>query len=198
MHWTEIVKAIHGCKKTRIKFQENLKRKTMTNLSEKIVGFIAVILVFMVSCAPISKESYMERYKEFIDEVKKESGEYDDDDWAKADEKYLKYSEEWYLKFESELTMKDEVKIASWNVQYNALRGANALKDVFSLMFDEEEGLVSFLREEYSGDVKSMSDDLKAKMAYYKKNQMEDDLNELRKAIKTASDSIPELVKLLK
>lgn len=160
--------------------------------------FFMFIGIMVIGCQPFTKESYLEKYKEFILEIKTESGDYDDDDWAKADEKYLKYSEEWYLKFESELTIKDELKITGWNLQYNTLKGTKAMKDIFSMMFDEEEGLVTFLREEYSDDVKSMTDDLKEKMAYYKENEMEDDLNELKKAIETASDSIPELVKLLK
>lgn len=157
-----------------------------------------ILLLFLVACAPMSKETYMANYKEFVEEVKKESSEYNDDDWAKADEKYLKYSEEWYTKFESELTMKDELKIASWGVQYNAKKGTKAMKDVFSFMFDDEDGLLTFLHDEYSDDVNSMANDLKEKLAYYKENQMEEDLNELKAAIKTASDSIPELVKLLK
>ena len=157
-----------------------------------------ILLLFLVACAPMSKETYMANYKEFVEEVKKESSEYNDDDWIKAAEKYLKYSEDWYTKFESELTIKDELKIASWGLQFNAAKGTKAMKDAFNFMFDEEDGLVTFLRDEYSDDVNAMTNDLKEKMAHYKNNQMEDDLKNLMEAIKTASDSIPELVELLR
>ena len=32
-----------------------------------------ILLLFLVACAPMSKETYMANYKEFVEEVKKES-----------------------------------------------------------------------------------------------------------------------------
>lgn len=166
------------------------------NLFASTVSLL-LIGIMAIGCQPFTKESYLEKYKEFITEVKTESGDYDDKDWEKAEERYLKFSEEWYTKFEPEITVKEEFKIASWNVQYNALKGTSTLKDFVNFMFDDEDGLVTFLKEEYSDDVDALADDLKKKMDHYRKNQMEDDLNALKETIKSATDSIPELEKLL-
>ncbi len=164
----------------------------------KLHFVVALMLWVLVACAPKSKEKYLADYKEFVEEVKREHGEYDDEDWAWADENFLKYSKEWHSKFADELTLKEELKVSRLNLQYNALRGSKDLKDLFDTMFDEEDGLIPILRDEYGDDVKSMAEDLKEKMIYYRENHMEDDLNELKKAVEAASDTIPELMEWLK
>jgi hypothetical protein len=70
----------------------------------------------------MSKESYIDRYEAFIEEVSNERDSYTDDDWKDADEKYEKYNKEWYDKFESELSWKEKLKITKYSTQYNIYR----------------------------------------------------------------------------
>lgn len=155
-------------------------------------------LIYFSSCSPMSKESYIAEYKEFITEIKENSKTYDDAAWAEADERFQMYSEEYYAKFENDLTMKEELTLASYALQYGTLRTTQAMRDLAGFIFDEEDGLLTFLRDEYSDDVEAFMSDLVDEFTYYKENQMEEDLEKLKKAIDEASNSLPELKVLLK
>lgn len=159
--------------------------------------FISATLLFATSCAPMTKERYLAEYKEFIEEVKANSKNYGDGNWASADEQFQIYSEEYYTKFEDEFTMKEKLTLASWSIQYGTLRSTKAIKDMMGFVFDEEDGLLTFLREEYNDDVQALVSDLSDEITYYRENQMEEDLTKLKNALNQAAESIPELEILL-
>ena len=82
------------------------------------LGFLALALALMISCSPTSKESYMDKYVSFLDEVSKEYKDYTPGDWEKMDEKFEKFNGEWYRKYEQEFTFKEELKLQAYKMKY--------------------------------------------------------------------------------
>jgi hypothetical protein len=170
-------------------------------MKNRINGSIVICVFFIAlllsSCQPRSREAYLEAYKEFIVAVREDGQDYEESDWQEADEEYDEFSGELYDTFESELTVKDKLQIASWGIQYNALKGTKTVNDLVDFMIDDEDGLLTFFQDEYKDDAEGLAENLKKKMDHYRENEMEDDLNTLMETIKSVSDSIPELQKLL-
>lgn len=81
-------------------------------------GFLALVMAMMISCAPTSKENYMEKYVSFLDEVSMEYKDYTPKDWEAMDEKFEKFNGEWYQKYEQELSFKDELKLQGYKMKY--------------------------------------------------------------------------------
>lgn len=143
--------------------------KTLSKFS-----FLALALVMMISCAPTSKESYMEKYVSFLDEVSQEYKDYTTEDWGKMDEKFEKLNGEWYRKYEQELSFKDELKLQGYKLKYayyrtlsegkSALDGMRENIDVEQMKKDVEEGAEEFKKaaEEFvnSIDMKKVQKDL--------------------------------------
>jgi|GEM_PF-1045013 len=170
-----------------------MKNSSITSI---IISF-SVIVLLLSSCQPRSREAYLEDYKEFIVSVREDGQTYDESDWQEVDEEYAELSGEFYETFEPELTVKDKLQIASWNIQYNALKGTKTINDLVDFMIDDEDGLLTFFQDEYKDDAEGLVENLKGKMDHYRENEMEDDLYTLKETIKSVSDSIPELQKLL-
>ncbi len=82
------------------------------------LGFLALVMAMMISCAPTSKENYMEKYVSFLDEVSMEYKDYTPKDWEAMDEKFEKFNGEWYQKYEQELSFKDELKLQGYKMKY--------------------------------------------------------------------------------
>ena len=79
------------------------------------------IFVF-AACSPMSKDMYMKRYADFVEEISAKASSYAADDWDKYDQKYKKYSDVWYKKFQTELTASDKLLLAGYKVKYNYYR----------------------------------------------------------------------------
>lgn len=84
---------------------------------------LILIASAIVSCAPLSKDSYMERYAKFMTEVSQNASSYTENDWIKHDKQYYKYSEELYQKFCAELTTSDKLTLAGYKIKYSYYRG---------------------------------------------------------------------------
>lgn len=80
--------------------------------------FLAFAMAMMISCAPTSKEKYMEKYVLFLDKVSQEYKDYTPKDWEAMDEKFDKFNGEWYHKYEQELSFKDELKLQGYKMKY--------------------------------------------------------------------------------
>ena len=86
---------------------------------------LALTLLAFVACAPMSKESYMEHYSEFMKEVDLNASNYTEKDWTKQDKMYQKYSDEWYKKYQAEFTTSDKIVLAGYKIKYSYYRGRN-------------------------------------------------------------------------
>ena len=156
-----------------------------------------IISLLLSSCQPRSREAYLEDYKEFIIAIREDGQDYEEADWQEADEEYVELSGELFELFEEELTVKDKLQITSWSIQYNTIKGTRTVNDLVDFMINDEDGLLTLFQEEYRDDAEGLAEDLRKKMDHYRENEMEDDLNTLMETIKSVSDSIPELQKLL-
>lgn len=90
-------------------------------LFAKVVAVVFVVAV-LFSCAPMSKDSYLESYKEFVDEVGDNYKNYTTDDWKAKDAKYEKYVGEWYDKYKDEMTFKETLSVGGYSTKYNAYK----------------------------------------------------------------------------
>ncbi|NDV58675.1 DUF6565 domain-containing protein [Bacteroides sp. 519] len=143
--------------------------------------FIIVIAIMMMACSPTSKESYLNKYDSFITEITKNHKLYDQKDWKKKAEEYNKFAGEWYDKFEDELSLKDEVKIKSYQVKWHYYSN---LSDISSTVKELLEVL----------DVKG----LKKQIQYYIDNDMHNDLKGLYKdAIKAGKETKDVVIEIL-
>lgn len=89
-----------------------------------LIATAVLVTVFFVikNSSPFSKESYLEDYKEFIEEVSNENDTYSDEDWEEADEQFEKFNEEWYAKFEEELSFTEKITVTKYNAEYKIYR----------------------------------------------------------------------------
>lgn len=139
------------------------------------VLFVSMVFV-MSSCAPQTKESYMENYRQFITEVERDCEGYSEEDWYRADESFDKFRGEYYYLFEDEFDWKDEVVLAKYVVQYNLSKAKGVSKDFFDLYLNDD------------------IDKMKEQVKYYLENEMDDDLEFLLEQAKEIGDSAVSII----
>ncbi|MDR1527822.1 MAG: hypothetical protein LBS46_09195 [Dysgonamonadaceae bacterium] len=143
-----------------------------------------VVVLCLAACAPMSKESYLEKYNAFVSEVSDNYKTYDDETWEKQTEKYRKFSDEWYNKFEDKFTLKEQIAIKANQVKWHYYRNLDeAIVTVRQLLDTLDE------------------DEIKKQVQYYLDNNMHSDLQkfyeEVQKAGKDAQEAISEILKEL-
>jgi len=121
--------------------------------------YLLIVATVAVSCStPMSKESYLKKFDNFISEISENHKTYDENDWQKMAEKYAKFSGEWYEKFKNDFTLKDHIAIkanqAKW-YYYSVLNETISVKELLESL-----------------DVKG----IKEQVQYYIDNNMQDDL----------------------
>ncbi len=119
-------------------------------------------LMLMVSCAPMSKDKYLEQFDAFIKDVSENCRTYTDAEWTKMSEKYDKFVGEWYDKYESEFTTKDELHIIA-----NQAKWVYFEKIINGILY-----LENFLDEIDTEEIKEQAE-------FYVKNNMMKDLEKL-------------------
>jgi len=120
------------------------------------------ILTLLYSCSPMTKESYLEDYKQFIAEVSDENSNYSENDWKNADEKYNKFTGEWHKKFEDELVWKEQIVLTKYQVQYKLYRYKGNATEVL-------------------GEIFGNYNEVKKQVKYYSENNMDNDIQFLMK-----------------
>lgn len=129
------------------------------DMKKQIVKYLIFgILTLLYSCSPMTKESYLKDYKDFISEVCSENSNYTEKDWKNADEKFQKYSKEWYNKFKDEILLKEQIVLAKYQVQYNLYKYKGNANEIISNVFGNY-------------------NKLEKKVKYYAENDMSDDID---------------------
>ncbi len=150
----------------------------MKTFYQKLI--ILICLIFLFACSPISKESYLERYKEFMEKVATSSDEYSENDWNKVDKKFDKFSDIWYSKYKEELIWKEHLLLTKYEVQYNYYKAKKNSKVFFEKYF----------KDNYN--------ELKKQIKYYAENDMGDDIDFLiEKANEIGGEAVEMLEKIL-
>lgn len=125
---------------------------------KKYTGYIIVFLLF-AACSPFTKEAYLDRYQEFMEEISAGYRSFDETDWAKADKKFDKLNNEWFNKFKDDLTNREKMIVSAHKIRYNALKRAQSAGGFIE----------GFIRE----DVRKMREQLEK----WVENNMQDDLD---------------------
>ena len=90
--------------------------------------FISLFALFIfISCD--NKESYMQDFSQFIQEVEDNADKYSEKDWKKADKKFEEYTGSIYKKYAEELTTEEKIEIAKCQTTYAALKAKAGIKD---------------------------------------------------------------------
>ena len=141
---------------------------------------ISIAILFLTACGPISKESYIEKFDEFVTHVSENYNSYTEKDWKKASKKYEKFSGKWYSKFENEYTLIEEIKIKANQARWHYYRNLN---DITSTALQLLESL------DLNG--------IKKQVQYYIDNNMLNDLQKFyedaTKAGKNAEDALSKI-----
>ena len=143
--------------------------------------YVVIITIVAASCStPLSKESYLKKFDDFIAEISENHKTYDENTWQKMTEKYEKFSGEWYDKFKNDFTLKDHIAIKANQAQwyyYSVLNETVSVKELLEAL-----------------DVKG----IKEQVRYYIDNNMQDDLqkfyDEAKKISKEALEAITEIL----
>lgn len=138
----------------------NKDQPYMTVISR--IHLLIISLLVLTSCAPQTKEAYMDQYEEFIEEVQKDHKEYTSSDWDRQDEKFRQFSDEWAKKFEEDFTLTEQLVVAKHAITYAVLSAKKETGDLFR----------AFLQDD---DVQELRDQIK----YYAENEMEEDIQKV-------------------
>jgi hypothetical protein len=99
-------------------------------MNKVVLIFIAL---FAVSCSFFdNKNTYLEDYSEFINEVSISGENFSDKQWSDSDSLYLLYSTNYYEKYKSELTKNERNKVNKLTGEYIALRAVSVGKGIVS------------------------------------------------------------------
>jgi type II secretory pathway component GspD/PulD (secretin) len=133
----------------------------------------------------MSKESYLEKYDDFVTDVSENYKSYSEKDWKKATQKHENFSGKWYETFENEFSLKDQIKIKANQTKWYYYRNLADITSTIRQLFE-------------SLDVKGM----KKQVQYYIDNNMQSDLQkfyeEAQKAGKAAEETVAEIFEELK
>lgn len=156
----------------RTKYMKHCKR-----FSTSVFSIIMLLsLLLMVSCTPQTKESYLEKYKEFISDVSQNYKTYTEKDWEESLEQYERFSIEWYAMYADSFTWKEQVLVEKYEFQYKLMKAKVSSVNFFNI----------YLKEDY--------EKLKEDVKYYYENDMEDDIEFLLEQAKEIGDSAVSII----
>ena len=142
------------------------------NIKFSILPLIVILFFLTSSClAPVTKESYLDKFEKFVEHVEQNHTNYNKKDWQWADSQFEKYRKDWYYKFKGEYTLKDQLTIKGLILKYNSLRGNQDFGEI--------------LRELFNDDV----EDIKEKVQEYIEKDMDEDLDKLIEGAAEIGDS---------
>lgn len=167
---------------------------------------LCAVSVMFFSCAPMSKEAYMERYAEFMAEVAEKASSYTESDWVDVDEEFAQFSNEWYTKFEPELTFSEKMKIAGYQGKYYFYRGTSGIGSTINDILNSSGEILEEAGSEVSSAMKHLEKELEKinvspeeaeKLAKELAKDMEDLENDLENDLEDVEDAYDEAVKAL-
>ncbi len=161
------------------------KAKTKLNIPMLITGIFLAVLIFSCNTAPNTKEQYLNDYSSFIKDIKENKAKYSEEEWAKKDEEFSKYSSELYSEFEGEMGLLEKGKIAKYAINYATARGTSAFNE--AIKGDDINNAFKDIKNIFNDDVKSDFDqafeDLKQVWDNDLKGELEDKLDEVKEIL---------------
>jgi len=133
--------------------------------------FLSISLIFFSCKEPLTKDSYLKGYDQFIVDISNNCSSYTVEDWKEKDLMFKNYDDKWYNKFKEDFTWEEKIKLAKYNLQY--------------VYYRNKPGAISFFDKYLNKGIEG----LKEKIKYYKDHQMDADLEKLKEASQEAGDS---------
>lgn len=96
----------------------------MKRIGKIIITAFAILT--LASCE--NKESYIQDFSQFVQEVEDHADKYTDKDWKKADKKFDNFTGSIYKKYAEELTAEEKIEIAKCQTTYTALKAKAGIK----------------------------------------------------------------------
>lgn len=125
----------------------------------KKIGTLAVfLLVFFSSCAPFTKDAYLNRYMKFMEKVSSEYRVYDEKKWAKSDKKFEKLNNKWYERFKDELSVKEKILISGYKIKYSSLKAISSFNKKLQSVIKDDLDIIIEKIDRYVEEI--MDDDL--------------------------------------
>ena len=126
---------------------------------------LALTLLVLASCAPMSKDRYMARFADFVKEVGMNASNYTEKDWEKQDKMYQKFSDKWYKKFQSEFTTSDKIVLTGYKFKYSYYHGLNkygswAIDAINSLDLESSTSAIKSLGDELINGVNQIGGEI--------------------------------------
>ncbi len=97
----------------------------MKKIGKIIITAFAILT--LASCE--NKESYIQDFSQFVQEVEDNADKYTEKDWKKADKKFESFTGSIYKKYAEELTSEEKIEIAKCQTTYTALKAKAGIKD---------------------------------------------------------------------
>ncbi len=146
----------------------------------KVFRFLIFFIFILIGCnTPQTKEEYIKEYKIFIEKIEKNSSSYTTEEWDRVTKEYEKFNHIWYDKFSKELTFNDKLIVLKNSTIFNMYKSISKIKSK-SNNLDEDK-------------LKIIVDSLRAKLEYYKNNNMKDDINKMKKQVEELGEDVKEL-----
>lgn len=123
----EISKLILIFASTELKASFIKQHNRMKKIGKIIITAFAVLTLF--SCE--NKESYIQDFSQFIQDVEDHADTYTDKDWEKADKKFENFTGSIYKKYAEELTSDEKMEIAKCQTTYTALKAKAGIKNTW-------------------------------------------------------------------
>lgn len=120
-------------------------------------SIIKILIAFtFVSCSFIdNKNSYINDYTDFIDDISLSGEDFTEKQWLEADSRYEIYSTDSYKKYKDELSSEERNRVNQLTGEYVALRALNLGKGIISDINDfgmQLEGMVETFKNEFQID----------------------------------------------
>ena len=128
---------------------------------------IAAAVILFVGCAPFSKESYLSRYEQLVNEAADVHKDCSQIKWAGYEESFEKFSTEYYDKFKGELTGAEKLKVVGYEskfIGYRALRKihlkTNKKSEAGQMIDNIVDDVKNYIDEGLEKDVQSIKKDV--------------------------------------
>ncbi|MEE9349496.1 MAG: DUF6565 domain-containing protein [Flavobacteriaceae bacterium] len=172
----------------------------------KLYQFITLLLltIFMTSCAPQTKESYLLNYKKFTDEVTENHKNYTAKDWLKKDKEFAKFKRVIKERYQNELSFQDELMLVKHEASYNLLKFQKETPNFLNLFKGDFEKLKQQLKDYTKNDMgkdvkvfKTEIEHLKKELKNYTENNLKGDVEQLKKEMELMGKDFEDIEKAM-
>ena len=103
---------------------------------KRLIAILMVVTTVVGCSVPLSKESYLKNFDDFVSDVADNHKAYSEKDWQRKSEKFEKFSGVWYEKFLDDFTLQEKLKITTNKAKYHYYSKLAQASSMFNEMFD--------------------------------------------------------------